>query len=155
DLTDVVRTAVEDYRSVLEDAGARLEVVLPDQPIPVEGDATRLAQVVGNVLHNASKFTDSGGTVTVQVERVDDRARLIVRGTGIGLDGPMLSRLFEAFSQADHSLDRSRGGLGLGLALVKGLVDLHGGVVRADSAGLGQGTSITISLPTLLDSTFN
>ncbi len=145
DLSALVRDTIADYRSLL--AGVTLQTRLPPGPAVVDGDATRLAQVLGNVLHNASKFTDAGGTVTVELAAEGEAARLTVRDTGIGMDRAMLERVFDTFSQADSSLDRSRGGLGLGLSLVRGLVALHGGTVHADSAGLGRGTEITIRLP--------
>jgi signal transduction histidine kinase/DNA-binding response OmpR family regulator len=149
DLVPLVRAAAEDYRSMLEGAGLKLQVRLPDAPLWARGDPTRLAQVVGNVLHNSQKFTDAGGKVTVALEPGEDGASalLTVRDTGIGMEEDMLARLFEPFSQADRSLDRSRGGLGLGLALVRGLTELHGGAVRAASPGLGQGTEVVIRLP--------
>ncbi len=152
DLTRLVHDTLEDYRSLLAENGLTLESVLPEAPLHVDGDVTRLAQVIGNVLHNASKFSDAGGVVTVQLaaENGDGLAAaavLRVRDTGIGMDRDMLERVFDTFSQADSSLDRSRGGLGLGLALVRGLVQLHGGEVRAASPGLGAGTEIAIRLP--------
>ncbi len=146
DLTRLVRDTVEDYRSLLAEHNVGLEARLPDEPLGVSGDGTRLSQVLGNVLHNASKFTPAGGSVTVELRAESDIAVLSVRDTGIGMEPQMLERVFETFSQADSSLDRSRGGLGLGLSLVRGLVELHGGNVQAASAGLGQGTEITIRL---------
>ena len=115
----------------------------------MEGDATRLAQVVGNVLNNANKFSDPGSQVFIDLrpESGKGSAILTIRDTGIGMEPDILARVFEPFSQADRSLDRSRGGLGLGMALVKGLVELHGGEVRATSAGLGKGTEVKIELP--------
>src|SRR5439155_12281646 len=145
----------EDCRSTLEEAGLTPTVELPGEPVWVKGDPTRLAQVLGNLCQNAAKFTDRGGQVRVRLS-VEDRndftaetwrhgdrseedehrwALLTVRDTGIGIEPEMLPRVFEAFAQADRSLDRSRGWLVLGLALVKGLVELHHGEVRADSAG--------------------
>ena len=150
DLVPLVRAAVGDHRPLLESTGLRLVVDLPDRPIWVQGDPTRLLQVTGNLLQNARKFTDPGGTVTVRLAAEPDgaAATLVVRDTGIGMDDAMLARLFEPFTQADRSLDRSRGGLGLGLALVKGLVELHGGSVRARSDGPGTGSELTVRLPT-------
>ncbi|HYG62802.1 MAG TPA: ATP-binding protein, partial [Thermoanaerobaculia bacterium] len=149
DLVALARTAAEDHRSDLEAAGLHLSVRLPEGPVWVQGDPTRLSQVLGNLLHNAGKFTDAGGRV--ELEMVADPAAAFVgitlRDTGIGMEPRMVERLFQAFSQADHSLDRSRGGLGLGLALVKGLVDLHGGEVHAASDGLGRGSVFTLRLP--------
>ena len=149
DLVTLVRATVEDYRSILEATGLQLQERLPAGPLWAYGDPTRLAQVVGNVLHNANKFTDAGGRVTVELARVSGgrEAVLAIRDTGIGMEPDVLARVFEAFSQADRSLDRSRGGLGLGLALVKGLVELHGGQVSVSSAGPGQGTELVIRLP--------
>ncbi len=147
DLVPLVRTAVEDHRAMLEAAGLTLTAELPERPLWLAGDPTRLAQVVGNLLHNTRKFTDPGGRVTVRLTAADSRAELTVCDTGIGMDADMLSRLFEPFSQADRSLHRVRGGLGLGLALVKGLVEMHGGTVRASSRGPGQGSEFTVTLP--------
>ncbi len=148
DLVELVRAAAEDQRSNLEENGLVLEVELPREPLWVTGDPTRLSQVVGNLLHNAGKFTDAGGHVRLELRPDQGRhAELVVRDTGIGMEPWMVERLFEAFSQADRSLDRSQGGLGLGLALVKGLIDLHGGEVHASSAGLGRGAEFVLRLP--------
>ena len=147
DLTKLVRDTVEDHRRDLEAGGLTLDLELPAEPLWVEGDATRLAQALGNLLSNAGKFTDSGGRVTAGLRAGGDRAEIVVEDTGIGIEPEMLGNLFETFSQADRSLARSRGGLGLGLALVKGLMDLHGGEVEAASAGLGRGSRFTLRLP--------
>jgi signal transduction histidine kinase/DNA-binding response OmpR family regulator len=149
DLAGLVRTTVEDYRPSLEKSGLRLEVRLPEHPVYMEGDPTRLAQVVGNVLHNTNKFTDQGGLVQVELAVNGERrsATLTICDTGIGMEPEMLRRVFDAFSQADRSLDRSRGGLGLGLTLVKGLTEMHGGEVSVASEGPGKGTTLTIKLP--------
>src|SRR4028118_2188793 len=149
DLTELVRATVEDHRDDLETAGLEVELNLPETPVWIDGDSTRISQAMGNLLHNARKFTDPGGKVTVHLEE-DPRggtASMILRDTGIGMEPEMLERLFETFSQADRSLDRSRGGLGLGLALVKGLIEQHGGEVRAESDGPGCGSRFTIRLP--------
>jgi PAS domain S-box-containing protein len=149
DLNALVRATVEDHRSLLEGSGLRLELELPQAPVWMAGDPTRLSQMVGNLLQNAEKFTNPGGRVRVSlgVDREAGRAVLAVEDSGIGMEPEILSRLFEPFSQADGSLDRSRGGLGLGLALVKGLVDLHGGEIRAESAGKERGSTFTLRLP--------
>jgi PAS domain S-box-containing protein len=149
DLAALVRAVTADHRPLLLGGGLRLAVEVPDRPLWVDGDPTRLAQVVGNLLHNAGKFTDPGGLVTVRLAPGPDggRATLTVCDTGIGLEADILGRLFEPFSQADRSLARSQGGLGLGLALVKGLVELHGGGVEAASAGPGRGAEFTVCLP--------
>jgi PAS domain S-box-containing protein len=154
DLVALVCAAIDDHRPLLRDAGLSLTVQLPDRPLWMTGDPTRLAQVADNLLHNAGKFTDAGGRVTVQFTEQAAAAPgaapwavLTVRDTGIGLSADIVGRLFEPFSQADSSLDRSRGGLGLGLALVKGLAQLHGGSVQASSPGLGRGAEFTVRLP--------
>ena len=149
DLVALVRTTAEDYRATLAQSGLNLQIELPEEPISVEGDATRLAQVVGNALQNAHKFTDTGGRIWVRLQSCipHGTATLTIRDTGIGMEKDMLRRAFEAFSQADRSLDRTRGGLGLGLTLVKGLIEMHGGVVGIASEGPGKGTILTIKLP--------
>jgi signal transduction histidine kinase len=149
DLVRLVRDTVEDCRGVLETADLTLSLALPEEPVWVEGDPTRLSQVVANLLLNSAKFTERGGRVTVQmaVGPGGERVAVHVRDTGIGIEPEMLPRVFETFAQADRSLERSRGGLGLGLALVKGLVELHQGEVRAASEGVGRGSEFTVLLP--------
>jgi signal transduction histidine kinase/ActR/RegA family two-component response regulator/PAS domain-containing protein len=148
DLAMIVRQVAEGRRSILEKNGVDLSVQLPPQPVWVTGDRTRLAQIVGNLLDNANKFTDPGGQVTVRLVEgaTAGVAVLTVRDSGIGMEPDMLKRVFEPFTQAERTIDRSRGGLGLGLALVKGLVDLHGGEVWASSGGAGCGSEFTIQL---------
>ena len=146
DLGDLVRQTAEDYRQTLHDGGLQFELHVADQPLPIFGDRTRLSQAFGNLLQNACKFTEKGA-VTVKLETDSLNAVLSVTDTGIGLEPEELGWVFEPFSQADRTLDRSRGGLGLGLALVKGIVQLHGGEVRAFSDGLARGSTFTIKLP--------
>ena len=140
---------MEDRRPLLEGAGLTLTVDVPETPVWVSGDPTRLAQVLANLLDNAVKFTPVGGRVAVGVGRdaAGTQAVLIVTDTGAGIEAALLPRLFGAFAQADRTLDRSRGGLGLGLAVVRGLAELHGGSVTADSAGPGEGATFTVRLP--------
>ncbi len=149
DLGPLVRQAAGDFRSVLEEAGLSLSISTPDRPLLVDVDPARITQVVGNLLSNARKFTDAGGHVHVSVTaRENPSAAVIeVRDNGIGIAPEVLQQLFCAFVQADSSVSRSRGGLGLGLALVKGLIELHGGQVAADSACLGIGSRFTVTLP--------
>ncbi|HJX27575.1 MAG TPA: ATP-binding protein [Thermoanaerobaculia bacterium] len=153
DLVALARTTAEDHHALFEDAGITLATELPEEAVWVQGDATRLSQILGNLLQNARKFTDQGGHVTVRLETGSEAGRVLlkVEDSGIGMAPEMLARLFEPFSQADRSLDRSRGGLGLGLALAKGLAALHGGGVEAASAGVGQGSCFTVSLPSLTE----
>jgi PAS domain S-box-containing protein len=145
DVREVVRRTGEDFRFALEDRGVALHVVTPDERLWVEADATRLAQVLGNLLHNAAKFTRRGDAVTVSVAREGDDVELRVRDTGAGIDPALLSGIFEPFVQSDRTLARTEGGLGLGLALVKGIVELHGGRVSAASEGIGTGSEFTVA----------
>ncbi|HKB00844.1 MAG TPA: ATP-binding protein, partial [Gemmataceae bacterium] len=147
DLGRVARQASEDQAASFGKAGVALAADVPDTPVWVEGDRTRLTQVVTNLLANAAKFTDRGGRATVGVRRDRGQAVLTVADTGVGMDAATLARLFEPFAQADQSLARTRGGLGLGLALVKGFVELHDGTVTAASAGPGKGSEFTVRLP--------
>lgn len=149
DLARLVRSVAQDHWEDFETAGLMLKVDVPELPLWVQGDPTRLTQTLANLLDNAVKFTPRGGTVTIRLAVDDDsnNAVLVVRDTGIGIEPDMLPRLFEAFAQADRSLDRKPGGLGLGLALVKGLVELHGGRIDVKSDGVGQGAEFTVLLP--------
>ncbi|MBI2893673.1 MAG: PAS domain S-box protein [Deltaproteobacteria bacterium] len=149
DLGEVVRRSAEDQRSLFDRAGLHLGSAMPAEPVFVNADETRLAQVLGNLLQNAAKFTARGGTATVTVGADRSRGHAIVRvsDTGVGMTPETLAGLFQPFMQADQTLDRTKGGLGLGLALVKGLVELHGGEVSAYSEGLGRGTLFTVRLP--------
>lgn len=149
DLTAIVRQTAEDYRPSLSAAGVSLNLEFPGRPLLLRGDLTRLAQVIGNLLHNAGKFTPRGGKVHVRtaVDPANDAAVVTVSDTGAGLDATVMARLFEPFSQANQTLDRTRGGLGLGLALAKGLVELHGGSISAKSEGPGTGSTFIVRVP--------
>lgn len=147
DLGALVRAVAGDHRAELEAGGLALDVDVPQQPLWVRGDPARLGQVLGNLLHNAGKFTDPGGRVKVRTTEEGGWAVLAIEDNGVGISAEALPRLFEAFSQADATLTRSKGGLGLGLSVVKGLVDLHGGQVRAANPGPGRGTTFTVLLP--------
>jgi PAS domain S-box-containing protein len=147
DLVKIVRQSLIDHRRRAELSGLMLTDDLPDGPIWLDADPIRLKQAVDNLLGYALKFTDRGGAVMVTVAAVAaEEASLSIRDTGIGIDEEILPRIFEPFAQADRSLDRSRGGLGLGLALVRGLIELHGGSVQARSEGLGRGSEFTVRL---------
>jgi PAS domain S-box-containing protein len=147
DLSALVQQVAEDHRSIFADNGVELESVCDAPPLHVNGDPTRLAQVIGNLLHNAAKFTARGGRAVLCVERVGDVAALRVRDTGQGIAPAALGVVFEPFVQGDDTLDRTHGGLGLGLALVKGLAELHGGGATAHSEGLGRGSEFVVTLP--------
>ncbi|HEX9241672.1 MAG TPA: ATP-binding protein [Anaeromyxobacter sp.] len=148
ELADAVREAIQDHRSLFESRQVALEAVLPDVPLWMDGDRTRIGQVLGNVLWNAAKFSDPGGRARVElVAEPGGTAAIRVRDEGIGIAAEVLPHVFEPFVQADRSLDRSRGGLGLGLSLVKALVELHDGTVEVRSDGPGRGAELTIRLP--------
>jgi CheY-like chemotaxis protein len=125
----------------------KLTVALPSTSLRVEGDATRLEQILSNLLNNAAKYTDPGGQVWVVAERNGDDAVVRVRDSGVGIAPDMLPRIFDLFVQAERRLDRSQGGVGIGLTLVKKLVELHGGRVQAQSDGLGKGSEFLVYLP--------
>jgi len=153
-LADVISSAVETARPTLEEAGHELTVALPPEPVHLDADLTRLAQVFGNLLNNSAKYTDRGGHIWLTATREGDRVLVAVRDTGIGIPASALPNIFDMFSQVDRSVERSTGGLGIGLALVKGLVEMHGGTVEAASPGEGKGSTLTVRLPVLKESTY-
>jgi PAS domain S-box-containing protein len=148
-LADVVSSAVETARPVLEAAGHELAVSLPAEPVHLDADLTRLAQVFGNLLHNSSKYTERGGHIWLTATVDGELLVVAVRDDGIGIPAAAFPSIFDMFSQVDRSTERSRGGLGIGLALVKGLVEMHGGSVEAASPGPGRGSTFTVRLPVL------
>src|SRR5262249_35767883 len=127
--------------------GHVLSAAIPTDPIPLEGDPTRLEQIVANLLNNAAKYTEPGGRIAVNLAREGDQAVLRVRDSGIGIAPEMQRRIFDLFVQADQSLDRAQGGLGIGLTLVRSLVELHGGAIAVESGGAGQGSDFIVRLP--------
>jgi PAS domain S-box-containing protein len=147
DLAKLVRRAGEDHGGLMRERGLELRLEVPPGPMWVDGDAVRLAQIVGNLLHNSAKFTARGGKVLLALVSSPGAVEIRVQDTGDGLDPELLERVFEPFVQADRTLARTGGGLGLGLAMVKGLTELHGGSVRAASAGPGQGAEFVARLP--------
>jgi signal transduction histidine kinase/ActR/RegA family two-component response regulator len=146
-LNDVLRDAVEASRPTLQLRRHELKVSMADEELPVNGDGVRLTQVFSNLLHNAAKYTDPNGRIEVATFRDHDHAVARIRDNGIGIAPEMLPRVFDLFAQAPVSLDRSQGGLGIGLTLVRALIELHGGEVVADSEGLGRGSVFTVRLP--------
>jgi CheY-like chemotaxis protein/two-component sensor histidine kinase len=149
DLAKLVAATIEDYRALIREAGLELEYVVPQDPVWVMGDSTRITQVLGNLLDNARKFSDPGGEIIVRLtsDRQNAKAEITVQDRGIGMSEDLRHRVFELFEQGQRDLARTRGGLGVGLALVKAFVEMHGGEVRASSAGVGKGTKITVVLP--------
>ena len=148
DLRELVQSVAEDHRGAVDRAGLQLALDLPAASVWVHADRVRIAQVIGNLMHNAAKFTPRGGEIRLALARHGGYAQVRVRDSGAGIDPAALERIFEPFVQAEQEGARAAGGLGLGLALVRTLVDLHGGTVRAASKGKGQGAEFTVSLPT-------
>jgi signal transduction histidine kinase len=149
DLSEPLRAAVETAQPHMDEAGVTLVVTPPAAPLPVHGDAVRLAQLFANLLTNSAKYTERGGTATLTAGVDGGRAVVRVADTGVGIPPELLPRVFDLFTQVDRTLNRSQGGLGIGLALVKRLAHMHGGEVTAHSDGAGQGAVFTVKLPLL------
>ena len=147
ELRQAIDQALETTQPLIESQGHRLLLDLPEQPIVLHGDLMRLTQVFANLLNNAAKYTDAGGEIALQVRAEGDRVRVSVRDNGIGIEAQQLPRVFDMFAQLVPALDRSAGGLGIGLALSRGLVELHGGTMEARSAGIGRGSEFVVHLP--------
>jgi signal transduction histidine kinase len=149
DLVNIVRQTAEDYKSIFDNIKVHLEVNVPDAPLWISGDQTRLIQSIGNLLHNAHKFTEPGGIVSINLKNIveSQMAEIIVRDSGIGIEPKILPYIFDVFRQAEQGLDRNRGGLGLGLSLVKGLVKLHNGDVSVVNHGINKGAEFIIRIP--------
>jgi PAS domain S-box-containing protein len=147
DLKGILASAVETSMPLIESGGHTLTLDVPDAALPVDADATRIAQVVANLLNNAAKYTPPRGQITLSVRRDGDDAVIAVRDTGVGIAADALSGVFEMFSQIGRTVDRSQGGLGIGLSLVRRLVEMHGGSVEASSAGANAGSVFTVRLP--------
>jgi PAS domain S-box-containing protein len=147
ELNEVARRAIEDNRSLFDKTEVRLDLLPAPRPVFVLADRTRVAQIIGNLLQNAAKFTRNGGTTRVSLEAEGNEAQVRVVDNGVGMSPEILGRLFQPFMQADQTLDRSKGGLGLGLALVRGLVEMHGGSITARSQGPGKGSEFLVRLP--------
>ena len=151
ELAAVVNSAVETSRPLVEQLGHELTVTLPDQPVVVDADPTRLAQVFLNLLNNAAKYSDRGAHIHLNVERQGSDVVVTVKDTGIGIAADQLPRIFEMFMQVDRSLEQSQSGLGVGLTLVKRLVEMHGGRVEAKSEGPGKGSEFVVRLPVVIE----
>ena len=148
-LSDVVNSAIETARPLIESAGHTLTISIPPEPIHLDGDLTRLSQVFSNLLTNSAKYTDPSGQIFLDVIRRPGEVTVSVRDTGIGIAAEQLDAVFRMFSQVDPREERSRGGLGIGLALVDGLVKMHGGRVTAQSPGPGRGSTFSVTLPVI------
>ncbi len=150
ELAAAVKDAVEASRPVIEEAGHELTVAVPAKPIALDADRTRLAQVFANLLNNSAKYTERGGHIGLTVEQQGSDAVVYVKDDGIGIAADILPGVFDMFAQVDGSMERSRGGLGIGLSLVRGLVEMHGGRVEAHSDGPGKGSEFVVRLPVAL-----
>jgi PAS domain S-box-containing protein len=148
DLKKVVADAVEQVSPLIEKKEQQLDVTFPAETIFVNGDSTRLTQIFSNILNNAAKYTPERGRITLWLDRQDDKVEVCVQDNGVGIDVELLPYVFELFTQGKRSPDRSQGGLGLGLTLVKSLAELHGGTVTADSQGRNKGSKFTVTLHT-------
>lgn len=146
-LQAVADTALEAARPMIEAAGHRLSTTLPREPVWLLADPTRLSQVITNLLTNAAKYTPQNGSIEVVAGCENAEVWIQVRDTGLGIPPLMLDEVFEMFTQINRTLDRSQGGLGIGLALVKRLIEIHGGSITAESPGLGKGSTFTLRLP--------
>jgi signal transduction histidine kinase len=151
DLRAVIAAAVEQLAAPMKRAGHAFTLDIADVPMQVEGDSTRLIQVVANILHNAAKYTPPGGRISLRAAADAGWATVTVEDNGVGVEADFLAAMFEPFSQAQRSPGRTDNGLGLGLALVRSIVDLHGGTADAASPGVGLGSTFTLRLPLLPD----
>jgi CheY-like chemotaxis protein len=147
ELASVVESAVESSRPLIQQCGHELTIRLPPEPVDLDADPIRLAQVFLNLLNNAAKYTKRGGHIWLTADREGSDALVSVRDNGIGIPGDMLPRIFDMFTQVDRSLEQSQGGLGIGLTLVRRLVDLHDGTIEARSDGPDQGSEFVVRLP--------
>ena len=150
DVAQILRAGIELTRPLIDEKRHEMTITLPVEPLVVVGDPARLAQVVGNLLNNAAKYTEEGGTIALSAERQAEQVVIKVKDNGIGIAAELLPHVFDLFTQAERTLDRSQGGLGIGLALVKSLVTMHGGSVEANSDGPGAGSELVVRLPLLM-----
>jgi signal transduction histidine kinase/DNA-binding response OmpR family regulator len=151
-LESVVEHAVQTSRPLIEDRHHKLSLLMPPEPVLVVADPTRLAQVIANLLNNAAKYTDPGGSIWLTCKQSGADLTICVRDNGMGLSSEMLSRVFELFVQSERGADRAQGGLGIGLTLVRSLAEMHGGSVSAHSEGIGRGCEFTVELPIVVAS---
>jgi CheY-like chemotaxis protein len=148
ELREVLKAAVETSRPLIEQRGHKLTVRSASAPIHIDGDPVRLAQVVSNLLNNAAKYTERGGRIWLTATRKGNDAVVKVRDTGIGISAEVMPQIFQMFAQADRAINGSAGGLGIGLTLVKRLIEMHGGTITAQSEGRGKGSEFIMRVPT-------
>jgi signal transduction histidine kinase len=149
DLIQIIQTSIASCRAAIEARRQHLSVQLPPGPVWVPGDGVRLTQIFSNLLDNASKYTYEDGAISVSLEMHDDKVQVIIADTGVGISPAALPRIFQLFVQEDHALRLHSGGLGIGLAVVRDLVEAHGGTIVATSAGEGCGSEFVVNLPVL------
>ncbi len=149
DLRGVAQQAVETARTLIDERKHRLNVALPQEPAWVLGDAVRLEEVIVNLLSNAAKYTPEGGHIRLTIEEEPDEVVISVKDTGVGIAPDLLPHIFDLFTQAQRTLDRSQGGLGVGLTVVRKVIEMHGGTTEAHSSGLGRGSEFIVRLPAL------
>lgn len=149
ELATVIQSAMETCSPLIEQAGHKLTVTMPQESIRLEGDPVRLSQAVGNLLSNAAKYTDEGGEIELSVSRENDTATISVKDSGVGIPTEMQPRIFEMFTQVDQTLEKSQGGLGIGLTIVRQLIEMHGGSVEVRSEGRGKGSEFLLRIPVL------
>jgi CheY-like chemotaxis protein len=147
ELTELVKSALETAGPEIDAHGHQIAVFLPEHPVTLDGDPVRLSQVLSNLLVNAAKYSDQPGRIELEGERQGGIVEIRVRDHGIGIPPELLPKIFDLFTQADRSLDRSHGGLGIGLTLARRLVELHGGILTASSEGVGRGSEFVVRLP--------
>ncbi|HEV3298868.1 MAG TPA: response regulator [Planctomycetaceae bacterium] len=152
-LREAIEGAIETVRPLIGARGHQLNVDLPEEDLILNGDLTRLSQILSNLLNNAAKFTEPGGTISLSAKRDSGEVLISVKDNGAGIPAEVMPCVFQMFAQFDGHIDRSQGGLGIGLQLVKSLVEMHGGTIEASSAGAGQGSEFVVRLPLLLNST--
>jgi CheY-like chemotaxis protein len=150
ELAGVMQRVVDTSRSLIDEHGHKLTIGLPSAPILLDADPTRLAQVFSNLLNNAAKYSEAGGHIALSAALEKEQVVVRVTDTGIGIPADHLPRIFDIFAQVDTALDRSQGGLGIGLSLAKGLVEMHGGTIEAHSDGPGSGSEFIVRLPTVV-----
>ncbi len=147
DLSTIVLNAIETSQPLIAERGHEFTLELPPEPLPLDADPTRLAQVISNLLNNAAKYTPRGGRISLTAVREDRTVTIRIKDSGIGIEAGMLPKIFDMFTQADNRLERATGGLGIGLTLVRHFVEMHGGSVQAASAGPHLGSEFVVRLP--------
>jgi CheY-like chemotaxis protein/two-component sensor histidine kinase len=151
ELRTILQHAVESIKEKIDDASHNLEISLPNEPVSVEGDRVRLTQIFANLIHNAVKYTNPGGELRATVEAQGELVEVRIKDSGLGIPADMLDKIFEPFTQVHSTHGRAQGGIGIGLALVRNLITLHGGTITVHSEGTGQGSEFIVRLPRIMN----